>query len=53
MTNWIMTTITKKEMVSRREVEDALRFYVRFHLKPGDLDKVPELRQFINSKNGD
>jgi hypothetical protein len=48
-----MKTIDKGETVSREQVEDALRFYVRFHLKPGDLERVPQLKQFINSKNGE
>ena len=28
-------------------LEQALRYYVRNHLKPGDLEEIPELRQFI------
>lgn len=40
---------TESKSPSRQEVEDALRFYVAFHLKPGDLEKVPELKNFITT----
>ena len=35
------------QKVNREEVVAALKHYVRNHLKPGDLDKVPKLKQFI------
>ena len=30
------------------EVKRTLRHYVKFHLKPGDLEKVPELAAFLD-----
>ena len=33
---------------SREELQAAIEYYVRFHLKPGDLDAIPELKQYLN-----
>lgn len=36
-----------EKKITPEEVKELLRHYVRFHLKDGDLEAVPELRQFI------
>ena len=43
----------KNKNVSVEDVESALRHYVRFHLKPGDVETVPELKRFLNSKDNE
>ena len=42
----------KKMKVTQDDVLVALQQYVKFHLKPCDLEAVPELRQFISKEHG-
>lgn len=44
-----MQTLNKQ--ATRQELEAALRYYVRFHLKADDVAKVPELAQFLATNN--
>lgn len=34
--------------VTRAQAEEAIRYYVNYHLKAGDLEAVPELKQYLN-----
>ena len=49
-----MTTTTqataewKSEQEKLRELTAALKYYVRFHLKPGDLERLPELKNYLD-----
>jgi hypothetical protein len=38
-----------KGKVTPERLEVALRIYCRYHLKPGDLEAVPELRKYITN----
>jgi hypothetical protein len=38
-----------KETVTPERLEVALKIYCRYHLKPGDLEAVPELRKYITN----
>ena len=43
-----MTTSTE---VTRAQAEEAIRYYVSFHLKAGDLEAVPEYKQYLKKNN--
>lgn len=39
--------MTKTKKASKQELEGALRYYIQHHLKPGDLEAVPELAAYL------
>lgn len=41
---------TSNQAISREMAEEAIKYYVQFHLKPGDLEAVPELQQYLNHR---
>ena len=47
MDNTTRTEHTDERQPTPEEVEAALRYYVRNHLKEGDLESIPALRKFI------
>ena len=37
--------------VTKAAAEEAIRYYVTHHLKAGDLEAVPELKQYLEKYN--
>ncbi len=44
-------TNTQTLNMTKQQLEEALRYYCKFHLKAGDLEKNPQLKDYLPTTN--